>query len=357
MTKSKKAVDFDEIKVAPKTLAIASGLILLVVLLILAILAYGTKTAAGFRIKEAVAKVAPAPVAIINYRHLILLSDLEKKLTSVQQFYATQDFSQTGLRVDFSTPDGQKRLEIKKKDLLQKMIEDEAIVLLANEKGINISQAQVNQAVNKKLQNAGTVEDIKKNLLDSYGWTIEDFKKQVVLPSVYKDALIAYFNEHDSNASQVSATINKAKSELDGGKDFAQVANSYSNGSSKANGGQLGWVKKSQLLPELQAALFGPTPYKKDSIIESSIGFHIIEIENQKKDAGEDVLQLRQIFVAKYSFADWLPDQMKKMSVVLPFNEFKWNKALGSVEFKDNSLTVFEQKAKEDAQGDASIMF
>ena len=357
MKKHKKVIDFDEIVIKPKVLILGSLIVLAVFLLLAIFLAYGTKTSAGIRLKGVFAKVIPAPAAIINYRHVVLSSELEKNLASVQQFYATQDLSQTGLRVDFSTPDGQKRLEIKKKDLLQKMVEDKAIEILAGERGSNITTSQVDQVVNKKLQEFGTLDKVKQDLLISYGWTIEDFKKEVVLPSVYKDALTAYFNEHDSNAAQAKDLINKAKAELVSGKDFAQVANDYSNGSSKANGGQLGWVKKSQLLPELQGALFGGSKFQNDSVIESSIGFHLLEVENQKKENGEDMLQLRQIFVAKTSFADWLALQMKKMSIILPSSEFVWNKNDGLVEFRDKSLNEFEKKARADAQGDASIIF
>jgi hypothetical protein len=111
------------------------------------------------------------------------------------------------------------------------------------------------------------------------------------------------------------------------------------------------------LLPELQNALFGKETFKNDTVIERSIGFHIIEIENKKKDNGEDVLQLRQIFIAKNSFADWLLQQMKEMNVIVPLKEFNWNKDNGMVEFRNNSMVEFEKQTKEKSQGDASIIF
>lgn len=357
MKKQNKKTDLDEIKIKPKTLIISGVIILIGTLLVSIFLAYGTKTTAGIHIKEVFLRVIPAPVAVVDYRHFVLSSDLEKNLSSVQKFYATQNLSKTGLRVDFSTTDGQKRLEIKRKDLLQKMVEDKAIEILANERKIKISKVQVNQVIDQKLQELGTANQVKQDLLDSYGWTMDDFKQQVVLPEMYKEALTNYFNQHDSNANQAKELISKAKSELDSGKNFSQVVATYSNGPSKEKDGELGWVKKSQLLPELQAELFGGSNFQNDSIIESSIGFHIIEVENKKKDSGEDVLQLRQIFVAKNSFADWLTEKMKGMSIILTSNEFGWNKGNGLVEFKDSNMNEFEKQAREKFQGDASIIF
>jgi parvulin-like peptidyl-prolyl isomerase len=217
MQKHKKGTNFDEIKIKPKTLAIASLIVLLVAFITAVFLAYGTKTSVGIRVRAIFSEIIPAPAAIINYRYFVLLGDLERNLSSVQKFYATQDLSQTGLRVDFSTPDGQKRLEIKRKNLLQKMIEDKVIEIIANKKGISISQEQAGEIVNQKLQELGTADEVKKNLLDSYGWTIDDFKKQVVLPGMYKDALNAYFDQHDSNTAHTKELAEKAKSELDGG--------------------------------------------------------------------------------------------------------------------------------------------
>ncbi len=357
MTKHKKQTDLGEVKIKPRTLVL-SGLVMVIIFFIVTVaLAYGTKTSVGIRLKGFYAKLAPAPAAIINYRHFVLSSELEKNLASVEKFYATQDFSKTGLRVDFSTPEGQKRLAIKKKDLLQKMIEDRAIEILASERKITVSGEQATKIVNEKLQEFGTAEEVKKNLADSYGWNLEDFKKQVVIPSLYKEQLTAYFNEHDANPTKTKALADKAKSELASGKDFAQVANLYSDGSSKGKGGELGWVKKAQLLPELQVALFSKEAFKNDTVVESSIGFHIVEIENKKKDGGEDVLQLRQIFVAKYAFADWLVEQMKKMSIILPLNEFRWKSSEGVIEFKDGALNEFERQARQQTKGDASIIF
>ncbi|MEI7621076.1 MAG: peptidylprolyl isomerase [Candidatus Moraniibacteriota bacterium] len=357
MTKHKKQVDFDEIMIKPKTLAIGGVVVLVVALVVAIFLAYSTKTSPGIRLKAVFSKNLPLPVAVVNYRHWLLASDLEKNLASVQQFYATQNFSQAGMRIDFSTPDGQKRLEIKKKELLQKMVEDKAIELLANEKGIKITQAQVDKIINQKLQEFGTADEVKKDLLTSYGWSIEDFKMRVVLPGMYKEELEKYFNEHDANSAQAHAAIMQAQKALASGKTFAQVATQYSAGASKEKGGELGWVKKSQLLPELQTALFGTTEFENGSVIESSIGFHLVEVENRKQDGDEATVQLRQIFVAKKSFADWLASQMKKMSVLLPTGEFSWNSKDGVVEFKDSNLTKFENEARANAEGDASIIF
>ena len=47
------------------------------------------------------------------------------------------------------------------------------------------------------------------------------------------------------------------KAELDGGKDFAEVAKANSSDGSAANGGDLGWFGLGQMVPEFEAAVRG----------------------------------------------------------------------------------------------------
>ncbi|KKQ78859.1 MAG: hypothetical protein UT02_C0054G0005, partial [Parcubacteria group bacterium GW2011_GWC2_38_7] len=74
-----------------------------------------------------------------------------------------------------------------------------------------------------------------------------------------------------------------------------------------------------------------------------AIGFHIVEVQDKKKEDGVDLLQLRQIFVAMYTFADWLGKKKKEMRVWVPVDEFIWNKETGTVDFRDAEMQTFEK--------------
>ena len=345
------------IKVSLATVVYAFLIILVATIGIGAILAYGTHTDIGEKIAAKISNVIPFPAAIISWNHIVYLNDVETNTASVQQFYQTQNFSDQGLRVDFTTPIGQQRLEIKKREILDKMVEDQIIETLAKQRGITISQADLDSAVAAKLNEFGTADDVKTDLLKSYGWSMDDFKQRVVLPSMYTDALSKAVLQDNPSDTQAKTKIEQAQAELNGGVDFAQVVSKYSEGSSAANGGELGWVKKEQVVPELASALFGATAPEKNSIIESSIGFHIVDIENQKTEDGAVVLQLRQIFVAKNTFADWLQSQKQQMNVWVPMSEFVWDKKTGSIDFRDPQMQQFEKDERAKAQGDASLMF
>ena len=357
MTKQKNIINDDERKIKLSTLMYAVLVVIVVVIGIGSILAYGTNTTIGSKIAVKMSKIIPFPAAIIDYTNFIFVNDMQKKLVSVEKFYATHDLSKGGFRIDFTTSDGQKRLKIKEREILNKMIEDRVIEILAKKQGISVSKADVDKAVSLQLAKYGTTKDLQNDLLNSYGWSLEDFKTQVVLPTINREMLAQYTEGQNASGTVSKTKIQQAQKELENGKDFTEVAKEFSDGASGENGGELGWVTKDQVVPELQDVLFGSKQMEKNSIIESSIGFHIVKIENRKKENNEDVLQLGQIFVAKNVFADWLETQKKKMKIWIPLKEFVWDSSTGSVNFQDEQMREFERDQRSKAQGDASIMF
>ncbi len=353
----KKTLD-GERKIKVSTL-VYSLLVLLVVLLgVVAVLAYGPRTEIGNKVAAKIALFVPFPAAIVDWKHIIYINDVEANLFSIEKFYQGPDFAKEGLRVDFTTEDGKKRLRIKEREIVDKMVENKIIEILANQRGIFVSDQDAEKIALQKLNEFGTADSFKNDLLKSYGWSMSDFRQQVFLPGIYTEALAAKIST-DELGSDVGAKnkITQAQKDLESGKDFVDVVRNYSEGTSKANAGELGWVKKGQVLPELQEAMFGAKAPLKNVIIESSIGFHIVEIEDKKTENGEDVLRLRQIFTQKSNFADWLENQKKQMRVLVPLADFTWNAEKGMVDFRDNAMREFEKQERLKVQGDGSITF
>jgi len=321
-----------------------------------AILAYGVR--ADNKFTQAASRYIPFPAVIINYYNFISISELDKNLKAVKSFYENQDFSKVGMRVDFSTEDGKKRLKIREKQILNKMIEDKAIEILSRRKGIKINNNLVNQNVERKLREYGSQKTVQKDLTRLYGWNMEDFKEKVVKPDMYKDELekIA-FSESENRWQEPRNKIIKAEKELKNGREFSEVAKTYSEGSTSQEGGDLGWFEKEQLLPKLAEIAFSLEEGKTSGIIESELGYHIIKLEEKKSEAGKDMVKISQIFTRQFLFSDWLEGQMKNMKFFIPSRDYYWDQENSVVEFRDENLKEFEKKVLEDIQGDASMIF
>ncbi len=345
------------IKVSVSTMVYAFLILVFFMIGLGSVLAYGTDTEIGQKIAAKISIVIPFPAAIVDWRHPVYLKDLQSNMNSVERFYRMQNFSQEGLRVDFTTEIGKKRLKIKQREVLDKMIEDRAIEILAKKRGIKISQVDVDKKVAQKLNEFGTADQVKEDLMKSYGWDMEDFKIKIVLPSMYSEALAeSVFSENALLNKQAEDKIKQAQLALNAGKEFSEVVRSHSEGFSKEKNGELGWVNKDQVLVELQEALFSGKVSEKNSVIESSVGFHIVDVEERKKTEEEETVKIRQIFVAKKTFADWLEREKKDLDVVLPMKEFQWNSLGATVEFTEEEMRSFEKLQRENAQGDASLL-
>lgn len=74
--------------------------------------------------------------------------------------------------------------------------------------------------------------------------------------------------------------------ELDAGKDFAELAKEKSTGPSAGNGGDLGYFTKGRMVPEFEAAAFAleKGQYAKEPI-KTQFGWHVIKVEDRRDAA------------------------------------------------------------------------
>ncbi|MFZ2187652.1 MAG: peptidylprolyl isomerase [Candidatus Moraniibacteriota bacterium] len=299
----------------------------------------------------------PYPIVIMNYRDGITFRALAQNMTSVKRFYETQDFSKVGLRVDFSTPDGQKRFQVREKEVLNKMIEDQAIKMVAREQGIIVSRDEATQGVARKLEEYGSGEEVKGELERLYGWTLADFEEKVVMPSLYQEKLQARFAQDGDASAAAKEKILAAQASLQAGQSFSDVAKKYSEGDTAQDGGDLGWFGLADLVPELRTLVTTQKIGVPGDVVESGLGFHIVLVEEMKKEDTKQLYRLKQIFTRKTTFADFLSEKMRGLSVLVLSPEYQWDAEAARVEFRKQALRDFEKNLYEQADGDAAFLF
>jgi hypothetical protein len=304
--------------------------------------------------------VLPFPAIIINGTHTIVFHDIDTDLASIRRFYESQsdDLSKAGIRIDFSTPDGEKRLMIREKELLNKMVEDVAIRMLAQDRNIVVTQDEVSRAVSQKISALGNnQEDVSKKLNTLYGWTMTDFERKIVQPEIYKDELTKVYMQSVDTSTQAKKQIEEANKSLKQGDSFQDVAKKYSEGQTAQENGELGWIPVSLLAPEISQAIQKQKIDQLTDVVESPLGFHIVAVEERKQEQGQEIVRLKQIFTRKITFSDWLTQQMKQMNIVVLFKGYMWDKETARIEFKQPDMKDFEADILQKSQGDASVLF
>lgn len=87
--------------------------------------------------------------------------------------------------------------------------------------------------------------------------------------------------------------------ELEGGRDFFEMARIYSQGPAAREGGDLGWIKLSQLEPELRKKIAKLSPGERTNLNLAPSGFQIIKLIEEKKEGIKPFEEVRDAIYSK----------------------------------------------------------
>jgi parvulin-like peptidyl-prolyl isomerase len=73
------------------------------------------------------------------------------------------------------------------------------------------------------------------------------------------------------------AKMNDLKAQIDGGADFAELAQKHSDCPSGRDGGDLGIFGKGQMVKEFEEAAFGLEVGATSDVVETDFGYHLIQ--------------------------------------------------------------------------------
>lgn len=105
--------------------------------------------------------------------------------------------------------------------------------------------------------------------------------------AAYDKMVAAFQPQPEFNAAHILVdSEDKAKAlkaEIDGGKDFAEVAKENSSDGSAANGGDLGWFGKGQMVPAFEEAVVAMKVGEVSGPVQSQFGWHLIKLNETRE--------------------------------------------------------------------------
>lgn len=94
-----------------------------------------------------------------------------------------------------------------------------------------------------------------------------------------KHILIGFDKQDPEARNKALKTVQDVKQQLENGADFAEMAMQYSmDPGTKAKGGDLGWIKRGDMVANFDTYIFNGPVGKYSDPVETSFGFHIIYI-------------------------------------------------------------------------------
>lgn len=126
----------------------------------------------------------------------------------------------------------------------------------------------------------------------------------------------------DSTGRELRAKAEEILKSLKDGEPFDILVDMYSQGPSAKSGGDLGFVEKGMMFPEVDTAVSELKKGESSGVIESPVGFHIIKIIDRRGVGIKPVEEVREEIVwnignekIRKKFQEWLKELREKSLV------------------------------------------
>ena len=248
-----------------------------------------------------------------------------------------------------------------RQQVLSDMIEESLIDQAAKRLGITVTDGEVEGMIQDVMKTRDLTPGQLSERIAQEGLSMETYRKQLrshfykmkILNREVKSKIVvtdeeigAYYREHQDlyegreaarirqillivppGATGQEKEAQRAKAEdllgrIRSGASFSELAMANSQGPAAAAGGDLGFVEKGVMLPEVDRAAFSMNTGETSDVIETRVGFHIIQVLDRRGAGLKPVEEVRdevreKIGGAKMEtkFEEWLEDQRKKAHI------------------------------------------
>lgn len=251
----------------------------------------------------------------------ILLSEVEKRFKTVPVSLAGQ---------------------VTKTSILENMIDGKLIFLEAQKNGVTVDENEIENVVTQQKSAVDEIiklggfseQEVKDSIKESL--VVQKFLNEKVFAKIeVTDKEISdYYEQNKESFKEASAAhilvADEAKAKdllakLKAGEDFAKLAkeNSTDTGSG-ANGGELGFFRKSDMVQEFGDAAFALKPGELSGVVKSQYGYHIILLHEFKESLEDFKGQIKQGLQSQKTdkaYADYLAELKKKAKIEILFKE------------------------------------
>lgn len=220
---------------------------------------------------------------------------------------------------------------------------------VADEYNVELEKEELEEIVNTQLiQNFESKEKAEENIRQRYGWSVREFVEHIITPTELEHKLvktyldsIGYPVDREKARFQAESVLDRIKD----GESFETLATEFTQDSTAANGGDLGWFVRGMLGPEFEEKAFSLQKGELASeLVESEAGFYIIRVDDTKVVDEPETGKKREEVRARNIFFRVDKNDAK------PFADYMNNRLLGSevrvVEGVHNPLAqIFEQNS------------
>jgi peptidyl-prolyl cis-trans isomerase SurA len=271
------------------------------------------------------------------------------------------------LRANYTGKELESQVQRAEREFLEQLILKRLQLQYAGQIGITASENEINTALKDVLTRNNLTQEQLTDLLTREGLTLQDYKdrlrEQIILARLMNQAVRsrvsvdaseveAYYKAHQDEFDQPAQVrvrhiflridSGAARPQVDGvheraalilrearnGGDFANLARRYSEDATAANGGDLGFIKRGQALPEFEEVIFAMKEGDISEVIRTPNGLHIVKVETFSKGSERSFSEMkteieRRLLQEKIEkrFQDWTKELKDKAFIEITLHE------------------------------------
>jgi peptidyl-prolyl cis-trans isomerase SurA len=271
------------------------------------------------------------------------------------------------LRANYTGRELESQVQRAEREFLDQLILRRLQLQYASQIGITAAENEINAALKDVLNRNNLTQEALTDLLTREGLTLQDYKdrlrEQIILARLMNQAVRsrvsvdaseveAYYKAHQDEFNQpaqarvrhiffrtdpgaappqedaVRERASRVLQEARNGGNFADLARRYSEDATAANGGDLGVIKRGQVLPEFEEVIFALREGDISEVIRTPNGLHIVKIEAFTKGSEQSFPEIkaeieRRLLQGKIEqrFQDWTNELKDRAFIEITLHE------------------------------------
>ena len=244
----------------------------------------------------------------------------------------------------------EKKLTQASKEILDQLVEDRLILSEARKKNITVSEEEIDKKIEDLKANFSSEKEMLESL-HQQNLTIKDLRNRLtdqiminkvidseiryhiqILPqeaeSYYRTHIDEYTDPEQAEVSTILIRTNSDRSaeesftlaadilnRLKEGEDFHALAKNYSEGMNAETGGDMGYVRKGQMVEDIDDAIFELEIGGFTDLVKSPLGYQIFKVYNKKKTRTVSLSEARPFIIdalyrkkAEVKFKKWMEE-------------------------------------------------
>ena len=232
-----------------------------------------------------------------------------------------------------------RKLEEVREAIIKQLIEDRLILSEAKKQNITVEEKEIDARINDIRNKVGGDKELD-SMLHQQNLTVNELRarykeklmirklidhkvgaKIIITPlevkNYYNDNKEQFLSPEEVQLRQILIKIKPGQGgqeeslrrareiikRIKEGCDFGGLAKEYSEGPSVEDGGIMGYVKRGDLMPQIEEIVFNLKDGESTEIIQSTLGYHIFKVEQRKLRRIKELPEVRQD-IEEYLYRD-----------------------------------------------------